>query len=120
MAQFKYQIKDKIIKIYQETTKDKGVLREYIHPKDSYIKAYIRQLSSSERYLNRAEVDGSEIEIVINKRDVHPDMYIEFGEKHYQIGPLDHFEFYNTEVKFRAKEITPRKPQVVTYEEWNI
>jgi head-tail adaptor len=120
MSQFKYFIKDKQIKIYRETDSGKGVERQYIHPKDSFIKAYIRQLSSQERYLNSAEVDGSEIEIVINQRDVHPDMYIVFKDKHYQIGPLDRFEFYNTEVKFRAREVTPRKPQGVTDQEWNV
>lgn len=120
MAQYKYFIKDKRIKIYQETGSGNGVERHYIHPKDTFIKAYIRQLSSQERYINQAELDGSEMEVVINQRDVHPEMYIEFEGKHYQIGPLDRFEFYNTEVKFRAREVTPRKPQVITFLGWNV
>ena len=120
MSQFKYLIKDKNIKIYSETQSNSGILRKYIHPAHSYIKAYIRQLSNQERYVNGAEVDGSEIEVVINKRDVEPDMYIEFKNKHYQIGPLDNFLFYNTEVKFRAKEVTPRTASETTYKEWNL
>lgn len=120
MSNFKYHIKDKEIKIYSETKNSRGIIREYIHPEHSTIKAYIRQLSNQERYINAAEVDGSEIEVVINKRDVAPDMNIEFKDKHYQIGPLDNFLFYNTEVKFRAKEVTPRKCIETLFKEWNL
>ena len=108
MPKFK-QHKDKTIKIFFETETSTGTIKEYIHPFGTTIKAYVRQLSANEQASANAVQDSSDIEFTINKRDIKPDMFVEyfngFETKVYQVGSRDNFEFYNTEVKFRGYEV---------------
>jgi SPP1 family predicted phage head-tail adaptor len=122
MEKHKYQIKDKRIKIFREHDQEiDGVLinyKIYEHPKNTTISAYVRQLSQNERNTARAVHDDSSIEFVINHRNIKPDMFIEFMDKTYQIGAPDQLEFYQTEIKFRAKEVTPKTYDQVIYKGW--
>jgi len=102
------KIKDKRIKIYYEV--QRGQLKRYIHPPSEYLKAYVRQLSAYEQNMDDAIQDGSEIEFVINPRQVSVDMYIEFLGDTYQITSVDRYEFYtNNELKIRARKVSPKE-----------
>jgi SPP1 family predicted phage head-tail adaptor len=73
----------------------------------SKIKAYVRQLSASEIVNAKAMQDDSTLEIVINKRRISQDMYIDFKGGSYQVGAIDNFDFIQPEIKFRAKPVIP-------------
>ena len=82
------------------------------------LKACIRQLSADERNAARALQDDSSLEVVINKRKIEPDMFMEFNGATYQIGAPDYFQFEGTEVKFRAKEVVPVIYDETEYKRW--
>ena len=102
------RVKDKKIRIFKEIQTKPGLIKHYIHPNGTYLNAYVRQLSATEQNQANAIQDGSAIQFVINNREVKTDMYVEFRDKTYQMGPPDNFEFYNTEIKFIAYEVTPK------------
>jgi len=104
--------KDKNIRIFYELETETGTVRVYIHPSGTVIKAYVRQLSANERATADAVQDSSDIEFTINKRNIKTDMYVDFYDGFewytYQIGPKDNYEFYDTEVKFRAHQVNSK------------
>ena len=122
---FKYPIKDKQIKLFREITSivtgnQDRLTKAYEHPEGMHTPypgqgAYKTILSLPERLQMNAEQDQSDIEFVINKRPLVAGMLIEFKDKTYQIGAPDSFEFYNTELKFRASEVSPRTYTSTTY-----
>lgn len=113
------RIKDKSIRIFREDQTQEGIIKIYIHPENTFLKAYVRQLSTSELLAFNAVLDGSAIEFTINFREISPTMFVEFRGKTYQIGPADRFEFYDRELKFIGYEITPRDDYIkIEYEEW--
>jgi hypothetical protein len=79
------------------------------------LRAYVRQLSANERNEARALQDDSELEVVINKRAVAQDLYMEFNGSTYQIGAVDSFEFEGSELKFRARPVIPAAHDSVEY-----
>lgn len=127
MAKPKYKspYKTHAIKIFSEVigidsdNKDYAI-KAYIHPEGTYLKAYVRQLSAFEKSLLNAEQDASNIEFTINPRDIVQGMIVEFNGKNYQIGAPDNFEFFNTEIKFRAHEVNKRTYTSTTYKAWGI
>lgn len=82
------------------------------------LKAYVRQLSADERNAAKALQDDSSLEVVINKRNVELDMFMEFNGATYQIGAPDHFQFEGTEVKFRARQVSPANYDAIEYRTW--
>ncbi len=118
MTGIKYQKKDKKIKIFYEFIYNDTSTKRYIHPENATLAAYVRQLSASEQTAANAIRDGSALQFVINPREIKTDMLVEFREKTYQIGPPDLFEFYKTEVKFIAFEVTPKEYDNVEGSEW--
>lgn len=106
------RIKDKKIRIFSEHSVPGGLVKHYIHARETHLNAYVRQLSANEQYQANAIQDGSAIQFVINKRKIQTDMFVEFHGKTYQMGPPDNFEFYNAEIKFIAYEVTPRQDYV--------
>lgn len=114
------RVKDKRIKIFMEIPSEFGITKKYIHPENTYLNAYVRQLSATEQNTSNAIQDGSAIEFVINNRKIKTDMHVEFKGKTYQMGPPDNFEFYKAEVKFIAYEVNPRDDYIATeWSEWN-
>lgn len=114
------KVKDKKIKIFQEISNEFGLTKKYIHPENTSLYAYVRQLSANERNQFNAIQDGSAIEFVINHRKIQTDMLVEFKNKTYQMGPPDHFEFYSNDVKFIAYEVTPKEDYIlVEWSNWN-
>lgn len=106
----KYRVKDKLIKIYFERESEEGIIKEYIHPINIYLKAYVRQVASFETVYEQTRHDTSHLIFVINRRKVRTDMFIEFRNKTYNINSIDNFEFYIThEIKIIASEIEPHK-----------
>jgi hypothetical protein len=107
-----HPLKPHSVRIYSEIQSDFGFIKQYIHPIDTSIKAYARQLSANEQMSSDAVRNASEYEFTIWKREIKEDMYIEFdngfGTKVYQIGSPDLFEFFRSEIKFRATEVTPK------------
>lgn len=109
----RHPIKPHSIRIYKEVDTKTGYVREYIIPEGKFIKAYARQLSANELHSSDAIHDGSEYEFTIWKREVSADMYVEFdngfGTKVYQISSPDLLEFFESEISFRASEVTPKE-----------
>ena len=102
-------IKDKNIRIFREKYSEDGIVKKYIHPKDTYLKAHIRQVSANEAASNDAIQDVSDIQFTINYREVEIDMLIEFKDKIYQITSVDRYEFYKKDLKIIATEINQRE-----------
>jgi len=109
----RHPIKPHSIRIYKEEDTKTGYVRVYIIPEGKFIKAYARQLSSSELISSDAIQNGSEYEFTIWKREISADMYVEFdngfGTKIYQMGSPDLFEFFDSEITFRGNEVVPKE-----------
>ena len=114
------KVKDKKIRIFMEIPSEFGITKKYIHPENTYLNAYVRQLSATEQNTSNAIQDGSAIQFVINQRRIKTDMFVEFKDKTYQMGPPDNFEFYRSEVKFIAYEVNPKDDYIaIEWSEWN-
>lgn len=113
-ANARYYLKHKKIRIFKED--NNGNTKKYIHSKDTFLNAYVRQLSANEQSSLNAIQDASNIEFVINYREVVVDMFVEFENKTYQIVGIDRFNFLPIEIKCRAYEVNSK-----TYEniEWS-
>lgn len=106
----KFYVKDKQIKIYFERDSEDGIIKHYIHPIDSYLKAYVRQIASFETSYEQAMHDTSQLIFIINNRNIRTDMFIEFNNKTYNINSIDNYEFYkNNNLKLITSEIEPHK-----------
>lgn len=109
---FRYPTKPHRIRIFYEIPSPEGPIKQYIIPNGKYIKAYARQLSSSEQINANALQNASDYEFTIMKREVEQDMLLEFdkgfGIKTYQIGLPDFLEFFKSEISFRASEIATK------------
>lgn len=101
------------IRIFREIETEFGTIKEYIHAQDTYLKADVRQLSSSEQASANAVQDSSDIEFTINHREIGVDLLVEFKrfgvERTYQMSGIDKFKFLNGDIKFRAYEINPKQ-----------
>ena len=100
-----WHLKFKKIKIYYIQETIDGKIKHYIHPIDEYLYASVRQLSFYERNNQNALLDGADMEFIINRRKVKPDMYIEFNEDTYKISAIDNYDFNSDEVRLLAKEV---------------
>ncbi|MCU7522506.1 MAG: phage head closure protein [Ignavibacteria bacterium] len=117
-------VKDKLIKIfslYQRKNLDNETItiKHYHHPQNQSLKAYVRNLSASEQFASNANKDNSTIQFTINHRNISNDMYVEFAGKTYAITAPDKYEFYNTDIKFMAKEVAPITAEETEYEVWS-
>lgn len=115
MTNYQYP-KNKRISIFIEL--EDGSVKKYIHPLDKKIKAYIRELSSSERNELGGVHEGSEIECVINRRKVDINMFVEFCDRTYQISSVDNFEFDTPEIKIRAYQVAPKDYDRIEGSDW--
>lgn len=127
-AFYKYPNKDKFIKIYKLSKKrvrNEGrisivVQKEYLHPADQSLRAYIRQLSSTERFSSGGHVDSRDYEVVINWRNgITVDCLIEYQGTILKIDGVDGYELKKAELKLRAHEQSPDEEAEETAEtEW--
>jgi len=111
------KIKDKNIRIFWEDVDGDESIKHYIHPRNSFLKAYVIQLSANEQASADAIQDRSDIEFIVNYREIIVDMYVEFNNKTYRISGIDYYEFYITEVKFRAYEVNVKQYDKVRWAE---
>lgn len=100
-----WHLKFKKIKIYYIQETIDGKTKHYIHPINESLYASVRQLSFYERNNQNALLDGADMEFIINRRKVKPDMYIEFNEDTYKISAIDNYDFNSEEVRLLAKEV---------------
>ena len=114
----KFIPKDKKIRIFFESLQDDKLIKHYIHPEGTFLNAYVRQLSANEQTAANAIRDGSAIQFLINHRNVKTDMFVEFRDKVYQMGPPDMFEFNKTDIKFIAFEVIPKEYDLVEWSDW--
>ncbi len=96
------------IRIFFEDTVDGETVKHYIHDTDTYLKAYVRQLSATEQTLGGGVQDQSVVRFVINHRDVEVDMFVEFKGRTYQITGVDRFEFRLTDIVFDATGVATK------------
>lgn len=119
----KYSVKPHRVKIFHEVTVETegytSKIKEYIHPEGTYLSAYVRQVSMKESE-SGGSYDGSDIEVVLNNRELDQTMFIEFKGQTYQLGAPDHFEFLNTDIKVRASKVAVGNYDSVRYKEWSI
>lgn len=106
-----------VVKVYYKFSKTGISVGKDFDPKNEEIKvkAYVRQLSAEEGYAAKAVQDDSSLEVVINKRKICQDMYMEFKGQDYQIGALDNFTFDEPELKFRATAVIPSAFDFIEY-----
>lgn len=101
--------KDKSIKIFYLETKrtEEGhtiTIKKYIHPLNSYLKAYIRDLSQKERVSNLQIEDDSTALAIINRREVNNTMFLEYKRRNmkpltYNITGVDYYDDSTSEIK---------------------
>lgn len=130
MAFYKYPNKDKFVKIFKISKKRRRiegrssviVEKEYLHPVDQAVRAYIRQISASERFTSDAHQDSRDYEVVINYRpDVTVDCYIEYKGSTFKITGVDGYELKEAELKLRVHEQSPDEdPLKVSGKEWEV
>lgn len=108
--------KNQKIKIFHIV--NNGSTKRYIHPINGFIKANVRELSASERNEFNAVNAGSDIECIINKRNVDQNMFLEFKGSTYQIKSVDPFDFESPEIKLRAVQITPHELDLEEGTDW--
>lgn len=123
MSDYKVQNKTKCIKIfYERVSKVDGItypVKHYIHPQNTKLYAYVRNLSQNEINSNSAVYDTSSIQVIMNYRQLNNDMFIEFRNKTYQlIGDPDEFDFKETEIKLLCKRVVEKDYDIVEYEDW--
>ena len=121
-------VKDKNIKIFLLESKrnDKGfeiITKKYIHPLDSYLKAYFRTLSSFEINSNKQVQNDTTALFIINRRVITEDMFIErdrrtFGKETYQITSIDGYEDSSNDLKIGAKKIVAPSYDLVEGSDW--
>lgn len=116
--------KDKKVKIFKlvkaRNSEDFIVIKKkYIHPMGSFIKAFIRDLSSREIQTNKQAQDDSTMQAIINRREVSKDMYLEYRRRGfkrpqvYNITGVDYFTDSTNEIKLTLSLVT----QEITYDE---
>lgn len=123
MSDYKVPNKTKCIKIfYERVSKTDGItypVKHYIHPQNTKLYAYVRNLSQSEITSNSAVYDTSTIQVITNYRKLNNDMFIEFRNKTYQlIGDPDEFDFKETEIKLFCKRVVEKDFSIIEYEDW--
>lgn len=116
----KFRIKDKSIKIFREHEDGIGTVKKYIHPENTTLAAYIRQLSATEQNIGGAEIDGSQVEFTVNRRNIDNDCFVEHREIIYQVSGIDQFMFdTGTDLTFRAYPVSKVGSYTATqYTDW--
>jgi len=108
LKKFLNPAKTRSIKIFKEIITDNGTIKEYIHPLNTTIKAFVRQLSANEMATADAIQDASDIEFTIHKRNIDVGMFVEFNNSTYQISGVDFREFYKADITFRANHVNTK------------
>ena len=108
LKKFSYPNKHRKILIFREIESKIGTIKEYIHPYETFIKAYVRQLSGNEQNSLEGIQTGAIIEFVINSRPVEVDMFVEFNNKVYGIDGTDPLEFFKAEIHLRGYPVNPK------------
>ena len=125
MQAYKEKNKDKRIKIYTKVEEqmpdgETQVKKVYHHKKDSYLKAYIRSLSTKERITSNQIQPSDEIEVVINYHkalEKRQDAFIEYQDRTYAITGIDILDFKYCELKMTARSIEPPHFDSIEYRE---
>lgn len=120
----KIEIKDKKVQIFALKTKIiadyEQVVKTYIHSKESGgLWAYVRELSENERFSAQAVQveETTQFKIVYNQK-LNTELFIEFGNKTYEIVSIDKYEFNKTDVIIRGNEILAPTFDEVEYEDY--
>lgn len=122
-------VKDRSIKIYSlvSTRDSEGfevTIKKYIHPVDATLKAYFRQLKSTEVFINKQSGDDTEAMFIINRRVVEKDMFVEymnrrtFGTETYQITGVDPYDDSGNDIKLSVKKVNPSVYDFVEGADW--
>jgi len=99
MGERRYQKKE-FIRIFREIKDSDGLIKQYIHPSNQQLRAYVRSLSSKEQATLGGLQDYLLVEFVINYRAIKVDMFVEFNGEVFNIDSIDPYDFKKIEVKF--------------------
>ena len=123
MAEFK-EVKDKKVRFFRIETKVidgyEIVAKTYIHSKESGgLWCYVRELSENERFSAKSVQveETTQFKVVFNEK-INNKLYLEFGDKTYDIVSIDKFEFNKTDIVIRANEVLAPEFDEVFYENY--
>lgn len=96
-----------IEKRYANNPKKPVVVKQYIHPQNESLKAYIRQLTATEVY-NALHKETSAYLVVINYHpEVDTECYIEYGDMIMKVvTPPDDYELKKLETKLTCQRVS--------------
>lgn len=114
MSIYAYPNKDRQIKLYYAknvTWKNAHaygtyIEKKYVHPKDAFLKAYVRQIVANNQENSDAVIIADRYLIVINYRELpRGQYYVEFKNKVLKVLNSDEFESRNIELKLECQVI---------------
>ena len=96
-----------IEKRYANNPKKPVVVKQYIHPQNEFLKAYIRQLTATEVY-NALHKETSAYLVVINYHpEVDTECYVEYGDMIMKVvTPPDDYELRRIETKLTCQRVS--------------
>lgn len=96
-----------IEKRYANNPKKPVVVKQYIHPQNESLKAYIRQLTATEVY-NALHKETSAYLVVINYHpEVDTECYVEYGDMIMKVvTPPDDYELKKLETKLTCQRVS--------------
>ena len=110
---YQYPNKDRRVKIFKIIKKryplehTEVMTKEYLHPVEQSLHAYVRQIVSKEEFTSEAHKDSSNYLVVINFRDgIDLDCYIEFKGITLKAVGIDGYEQRGLEIKITCQVIT--------------
>jgi len=116
--------KDKKVKFFRIETKIvddyEKVIKTYIHSRESGgLWCYVRELSENERFSAKAVQveETTQFKVVYNPK-ITTELFLEYGNKTYDIVSLDKFEFNKSDLVIRANETHAPDFDEVEYEDY--
>ena len=121
-----YPLKDRSIKIFRiikrrsPEQENEILIKQYQHPKNKFLKAFVRQIAAHESFNDNAHQDSSNYLIVVNHREgITVDCFIEFKDLVLKITAIDSFECRNLELKLTCQLVTNEiNFDVIADKEW--
>lgn len=129
MVKYAYPLKDRQIKLYYGKTitwrnghgTGTYLEKKYVHPKDAFLKAYVRQSVANNQENSDAVIIADRYLVVINYRELpRGQYYIEWKNKVLKVLNIDEYEGRNVELKLECQviDVDPLENKLVRDERW--
>lgn len=131
MREYAYPNKDRQIKLYygkQCTWRNANsygtyLEKRYVHPKDEFIRAYVRQIVANNQVGTDAVINADRFLVVINYRELPKGQYyIEFKGRVLKVLNIDGYECRDIELKLECQSIDTDETEykLVRDERWKL